>query len=365
MKMSPKSPTPSILIQNDSGSLHNFPLPLHRRPSFPHPTGMAIPRARDEGPPPPLPPPRHIGEELSRGHDIGWQFGNTGGPGSRPFQLASIKPGSSLLLGQGHLHNSGPHDRGLGSRKPSLPSSIEDMSLSEPSEDEHSVKTRPSLSSYRFSSERQLGQKALETSSHAYDKQLLSKIGGPNTPTRTTAPQLPSSAQDSASASHTSFSKLNGQLKPLSVPERLQTSLDSPVSRFAPYSGFRSPIFDSAESHQRRFSTFSTPSTLDDTASQHRGSYDHSIFSESEFGMEETGMRELHIHDRSPSISEEYQTGPKGGLKRRASSPPRKLRVRIVPLAVVVVVVVARRTCTTVAPPRDWAAATRRRHVCR
>lgn len=151
MTMSPKSPTPSILIQNDSGSLHNFPLPLHRRPSFPHPSGMAIPRARDEGPPPPLPPPRHIGEELSRGHDIGWQFGNThsSGPGSRPLQLASIKPGSSLLLGQGHLHNSRPQDRGLGSRKPSLPSSIEDMSLSEPSEDEHCVKTRPNIANYR------------------------------------------------------------------------------------------------------------------------------------------------------------------------------------------------------------------------
>lgn len=33
-------------------------------------------------------------------------------------------------------------------------------------------------------------------------------------------------------------------------------------------------------------------------------------------------MRELNINDRSPSISEEYHTGPKGGLKRRASSPP-------------------------------------------
>jgi hypothetical protein len=81
-------------------------------------------------------------------------------------------------------------------------------------------------------------------------------------------------------------------------------------------------VYDSADSHPRRFSTFSTPSTVDDTASQHRGSYDHSTYSESEFGPEESGMRELNIHDRSPSISEEYHTGPKGGLKRRASSPP-------------------------------------------
>lgn len=183
----------------------------------------------------------------------------------------------------------------------------------------------------RFTSERQLGQKALETSSHAYDKQLLSKIGGPNTPTRTTAPPLSASAQETASNAHTSFSKLNGQLKPLSVPDRRPSALDSPVSRWPPsgaispgYAGFRSPVFDpgSADPHQRRFGSISTPGTLDDIASQHRGSYDHSIFSESEFGMEDSGMRDLNINDRSPAGSEEYQTNPKGGLKRRASSPP-------------------------------------------
>ncbi|PSN63853.1 hypothetical protein BS50DRAFT_90750 [Corynespora cassiicola Philippines] len=184
----------------------------------------------------------------------------------------------------------------------------------------------------RFTSERQLGQKALENSSHAYDKQLLSKIGGPNTPTRTTAPPLSASAQEPASASSTPFTKLNGQLKPLSVPNhQLHPSLDSPISRWPPsgaispgYSGFRSPVFDpgSADPHQRRFGSISTPGALEDTASQHRGSYDHSIFSEPEFGMEESAMRDLNINDRSPAGSDDYQTGPKAGSKRRASSPP-------------------------------------------
>ncbi|KAF2692248.1 hypothetical protein K458DRAFT_286807 [Lentithecium fluviatile CBS 122367] len=293
---------------------------------------MAIPRARDDAPPPPLPPPRHIGEELSGGHDIGWHFGNISSNGAGfSSQLASVKPGSSLLGGaagpQGY-----PHDRSRAkaytAREPSNASSLDDMSSAESlehSDEDRSGKPRPTLANYRFTSERQLGQKALETSSHAYDKQLLSKIGGPNTPTRTTAPQLPSSAQDTSSNLHASFNKLNGQLKPLSVPERLQPSIDSPVSRWGGYTGYRSPVFDpgSADPHQRRFGSFSTPSTLDETASQHRGSYDHSIFSDSEFGMEEAGMRDLNINDRSPSISEEYQTGPKGsGLKRRASSPP-------------------------------------------
>lgn len=191
------------------------------------------------------------------------------------------------------------------------------------------------MSDNRFTSERQLGQKALESSSHAYDKQLLSKIGGPNTPntpTRTTAPPLLSaSAQDSAT--NTSLSRLNGQLKPLSVPDRLQPSLDSPVSRWPQsgaispgYSGFRSPTstFDS-EPHVRRFGSISNPSALDDGVPSHllhRGSYDHSIFSDSEFGMEDSGMRDLNLNDRSPAGSEEYQSGNKAGLKRRASSPP-------------------------------------------
>lgn len=183
----------------------------------------------------------------------------------------------------------------------------------------------------RFTSERQLGQKALQHSSHAYDKQLLSKIGGPNTPTRTTAPQLSCSAQDPSTDTHHSLHTLNGQLKPLSVPDRLHPTLDSPGPKWPPsgaispgYNGFRSPVFGagSLESHRERFGSISTPGPLDEPSSQHRGSYDHSIFSDHEFGMEENGLRELNINDRSPVGSEDYHSGPKGGLKRRASSPP-------------------------------------------
>ena len=156
--MSPKSATPSILIQNDSGSLHNYPLPLHRRPSYPHSSGsMAIPRARDDGPPPPLPPPRYIGEELTDGHDIGWQFGNrtSKGAGFRPGQLASIKPGSSLLGGaagaQAYSYNR-PGEKDYAARKPSIPSSLDDMSSAESlehSDEDRSAKPRPTLANYR------------------------------------------------------------------------------------------------------------------------------------------------------------------------------------------------------------------------
>ncbi|KAF2462528.1 uncharacterized protein BDR25DRAFT_133071 [Lindgomyces ingoldianus] len=343
MTMSPASSTPSIRIY-DSASLHRYPLPHHRRPSFPTPSGaMAIPRAREEVPPP-LPPPRYIGE-LSEGQDPGWQWGNSNDAGFG--RRVEIKPGSSLLGGAAGsrpvhvrtLETSGDSgERGFGfppRESSSLSSrSFDDMSSlddqEQHSDEDRNGQTRPKLANH---SERQLGQKALESSSHAYDKQLLSKIGGPNTPTRTTAPPLLSaSAQESATTTHTSFSKLNGQLKPLSVPDHLHPSLDSPISRWPPsgaispgFSGFRSPVFDpgSADFHQRRFGSISTPGALDDTASQHhRGSYDHSMFLEAEFGVEEGGMRDLNINDRSPSGSEESQMGPKAGLKRRASSPP-------------------------------------------
>ncbi|KAF2635106.1 hypothetical protein P280DRAFT_493839 [Massarina eburnea CBS 473.64] len=298
---------------------------------------MPIPRAREEVPPP-LPPPRHI--DLSE-EDSGWKWGNTNSPADNGFggsRFTSIKTGSSLLggfsSGQAPLRDrSGDM---FDSRDPSASTSMDDMSSTgspeyDHSDEDRSAKRRPTIADYRFTSERQLGQKALETSSHAYDKQLLSKIGGPNTPTRTTAPPLSASAQESASNAHSNvFNKLNGQLKPLSMPDRLQSSMDSPVSRWPPsgalspgFSGFRSPVYEpaSAELHQRRFGSFSTPSTIDDAASLHRGSYDHSMFSEPEFGMEDSGMRDLNLNDRSPSASEDYQLGP-NGLKRRASCSP-------------------------------------------
>ena len=115
------------------------------------------------------------------------------------------------------------------------------------------------------------------------------------------------------------------------MPDRLQSSLDSPGSKWPSsgtispgYTGFRTPVFESAslESHRARFGSISTPGPLDEAPSQHRGSYDHGVFSDHEFGMDEHGLRQLNIHDRSPAESEDYQLGPKGGLKRRASSPP-------------------------------------------
>jgi hypothetical protein len=169
----------------------------------------------------------------------------------------------------------------------------------------------------RFQSESQLGQQAAHTSAQAYDKQLLSKIGGPNT-------------QNGAN-------KYSTQLKPLSVPDHRFSSLDSPLSRWqsapssamSPGSGLRSPLFESNSidsTFGSRCHHAATPDTFDDHSTSgyrsHRNSDDHGMFLDPELtNMEENGLRDLNLHDRTPSGGDGDQLGLKG-VKRRASSPP-------------------------------------------
>lgn len=153
LTMSPTSSTPSILI-NDSGSLHRHPLPLHRRPFYPNPSGaMAIPRAREEVPPP-LPPPRYIGDALlNDGQDAGWQWGNpTAGFGGN--RLAAVKPGSSLLGGAvaRQAPRDAPGEPPFTAREPSVARSLEDTSPADSldhSDEDRAGKPRQSLANFR------------------------------------------------------------------------------------------------------------------------------------------------------------------------------------------------------------------------
>jgi hypothetical protein len=181
-----------------------------------------------------------------------------------------------------------------------------------------------------------LGQKTLHASAQAYDQQLLSKIGGPNAGNRTT-PYL--TTPTSESPNQHSGNKFAGQLKPLSVPNHPYPSLESPLTRWhsaqsapssgiSPSAGFRSPLFEhnSIDSvFPPRFHAASTPDVFDEPSAgyrSHRNSDDHSVFLDPEFAnMEENGLKELNIHDRSPSAGDGDQLGIKG-QKRRASSPP-------------------------------------------
>jgi hypothetical protein len=112
---------------------------------------MAIPRAREEVPPP-LPPPRYIGEELSKGQDPGWQWGNTNSSnnGFGGTRMATVKPGSSLLGGaySGRVHvRENSADGGFRGREPSTSRSLDDMSSADSDEDRG--KPRPTLANYR------------------------------------------------------------------------------------------------------------------------------------------------------------------------------------------------------------------------
>lgn len=176
-------------------------------------------------------------------------------------------------------------------------------------------------------------QTTLEGSSQAYDKQLLSRIGGPSTPdSKRQSVSYGSGMQETAQLANAESERRNSQLRPLTVPthERRPSSLlESPANaRYPPSissSGAISPGFagfwehgpaDSSRLHTRNGSL----------SSSHRGSYDNTMYANEDFPMEESRMGNLHIHDRSPSgFSDESSNGAKAGTKRRASSPPREL----------------------------------------
>lgn len=191
----------------------------------------------------------------------------------------------------------------------------------------------------RLHSESQLGQRSLDQHSNAYDKQLLAKIGGPNSGAMGSRPAggsyLSPTSQEPSSTSRSPRDRLTGQLKPLSMPDKRQPSADSPNARWtsAPSSGispgnstFRSPFEPSSSEYAwRRHNSASTPdtSTYDDMNRSKRGSDDHGVFMDHDFAMEnEHGMRELNLSERSPAGTEDYQLGSGASLKRRAPSPP-------------------------------------------
>ncbi|KAK4610238.1 hypothetical protein CLAFUW4_14036 [Fulvia fulva] len=337
------SGTPSIRI-----SQHQRVASPSRYPPYPIPSlgPMAIPRAQ-EAVPPPLPPPNYI-PDIAAGHDPGWQWGNdpNGSDFGRP---ASVRPGSSLLGGgfmkgfrQEKEHGYPSYPSVADARRGSSISTVTAMrdtqdnieSASTPSDDGCSL-SRPS-SNYRLHGEKQLEQRTLESSSNTYDKQLLSRIGGPsaglNTPKRTSLSYALPSVHETAQLAHAEAERRHGQLRPLSMPERQQTLLDSPASSRWPSSGAVSPGYtaggfwsEHGPPETSRLHTSYTPRrgslAFDDSISQ-RGSYDQSMFIQGDL-MEDEPMSHLNLHDRSPGSSEDFQLNARAGTKRRASSPPR------------------------------------------
>ncbi|KAK5737380.1 hypothetical protein LTR17_006799 [Elasticomyces elasticus] len=322
------SSTPSIRIsQHRYRSSPTYPSSFASAP-------MAIPRAQ-ESVPPPLPPPSYI-PELSAAHDPGWQWGND--PDSSDFgRAASVKPGSSLLGGSFHgfkkehesniyaLRAAADARRGSSISTVTVDRDYDTVDDQLAHSDEDGSGSRPSSkSSHRLQSERQLELRTLEASSNTYDKQVLGRIGGPNTPKRLSVSHTP----DIAHLSHSDGERRNSQLRPLSVPERRHTasnSLDSPAGSRWPTSGGASPGFNGGwgdSGLQDRGPHTRHGSIAFGDGLSHRGSYDHSMFINEDV-MEDGQMGNLNIHDRSPSGSDDLSQ-IKTGTKRRASSPPRE-----------------------------------------
>ncbi|KAK4551967.1 hypothetical protein LTR86_010759 [Recurvomyces mirabilis] len=326
------SSTPSIRISQHL----RYPSPTNYSPPFAAASPMAIPRAQ-EPVPPPLPPPSHI-PEISYGHDPGWKWGND--PSASDFgRAASVKPGSSLLGGsfqalrQEKEHEFYSRNVGTNARRGSSITTVtagdEDGGDDHMALSDEDVSGSRRQSNYRLQSERQLEQRTLEASSNTYDKQLLSRIGGPNTPKRLSvshSPGFPDASQNSLQDGE----RRHSRLKPLTMPERRHApsnSIDSPASSRWPTSGAASPGYTGFWAEQSSGDTSRGPPTRQgsvvfENAVSHRNSYDQSIFINEDL-MDDGQMSNLNLHDRSPSGSDDH-TSRVGTKRRRASSPHRE-----------------------------------------
>jgi hypothetical protein len=181
---------------------------------------------------------------------------------------------------------------------------------------------------YRLKSERQLEQRSLSTSSHAYDRNLLSKIGGPNTPNRLSVSGGPETSGAVSPGAEPGAEQPSRHLSTSSASqsERRHPSVDSSTFRWSVSSAvspgpFRTTNFNPENTRPTalRHSSFQ----FDDNSS-HRGSYDQSIFLNEDPSTDDgQQMKDLNLNDR-----DEFQLGQKPSMKRRASSPHRDSLLR-------------------------------------
>ncbi|KAH8697220.1 hypothetical protein BGW36DRAFT_295296 [Talaromyces proteolyticus] len=299
---------------------------------------MRIPNnKRDDFVPPPLPPPPRI-NDLEDGHDAGWLHANGMG---RPdvAKLAPINPGSSLLGG----HHPIPR--------------LERMTLNESNNSADSfakVKIEPprpvdggfrssissTLSEPILQGERDFSIKSVMNSSDNYDRHLLSKIGKPHSPPRssntlgsdcrggptTTLPFHNSSLGTSYQSSPASdpfslgaFAASSGGVSPRSKPvwKDLSDHYRSPsVESSVPSMG------NDQDSYSCRQRTGAMTPKSEDTFSFlprfNRSSQDHGVFPDVEGDDDHDQFRHSHTQSYSDGISRQH------GMKRRASSPPRE-----------------------------------------
>ncbi|KAI9806195.1 MAG: hypothetical protein M1825_006310 [Sarcosagium campestre] len=336
---------------------------------------MAIPNSRDHVPPP-LPPPRHI-EDVG----IAWKWGNDEGGAFGQSNPASVRSGSSLS-GTGSFREKYQETKLDFARRASSTSTIRASSddygrqevLQHPDEGYDSL-SNSALFNHKLRGEEPLRNASQSSVDKAYDKSLLDKLDvrsettsrSSHTSPRNFRPaSLSSASPDTSDGQQLRYDRRNSQGQPLSALDgsvspasssRTTASgftywngpADSAVSpgfswQSQSFTEFRSParhkssmssLLESEFSGRDSFARSSVGDPVlgyaDDSSHHgsrsHRGSYDQGIYMEpeSEFPMEEAGMRHLNLgdRDRTPPKTDGLSPGSKTGQKRRASSPPR------------------------------------------
>ncbi|MCJ1401725.1 hypothetical protein MMC11_004942 [Xylographa trunciseda] len=342
---------------------------------------VSIPNSREHFVPPPLPPPRHI-EDFALGRDPGWQWGNSGVQGEFGNKFGGVSPSSSISQGSWNLRK----ELEMGSdvsgeaRRDSSTSTIRSPSRTDFDEGYHSL-SGTSIA-YHLQGERPLERLNRSDSSHAYDKQLLTKFAGkPRTPPRSSTSGSVEMSPITQGLYRSSTKPPQPPLSSLSFSDRsFSSSSDSPFKVGSPFgskwtsspkSAVVSPSHISNAANTKSFQDYRNPPILEGVQSPSsatdydrfarvripnrradsngsiitggfedgaasgasrfkRGeSYDPGFLTNEpdldlDFPIEETGgMRQLHLDDRSPPSIDVHSPNSRLGMKRRASSPPR------------------------------------------
>ncbi|KAF3399893.1 hypothetical protein F1880_008320 [Penicillium rolfsii] len=329
------------MMSNSSFSSHG-PLPIPSRPAM-------------HTAPPPLPPPPRI-RDLENGYDAGWLYANSS---RATTSLPPINPNSSLFGGHRRPDSTPMSDRmavdELEGRQKGLP-------LSRSPEAQIKIEPPPptdegfpnsmvvNTTGPILKGEQNFSLRSVKDSSNAYDQHVLSKIGNSLSPRNSisqgsdhrgsisalTIPSIPSRAPSNLPSPGPSEAGSTLDVKRYSSPQSGGVSPRSKVG-WREYIEGGSPgvegtapslalDYDYMRDMGRRRYRGTTPSREDSVSlpsRSNRGSYDQGVFSDidGEFSTDELAPpRQFILREPTPP----YPEGPRQGMKRRASSPPRE-----------------------------------------
>lgn len=164
-----------------------------------------------------------------------------------------------------------------------------------------------------------MGKLSNNDSSSAYDKQVLSRIGGPRTPPR-------SAGGADQPGTPNPFTQLNGQRRPLTLPDRRPSEGEghrwapNPGSATQPFSpglpSLKSPMSEHPPSDRNPRRTSHSFADGRSQSQQQQPPYEQNMFADHEEAVDDSADASIKA-ERSP-----VNGNAKAGQKRRAESPP-------------------------------------------